>query len=45
MADRRGAYMVLVGRCEEKRLFGKPRHRWRVNSEVGCVGKDLNDLA
>jgi len=29
--NRSGAYRVLVGRREGKRLLGKPRHRWENN--------------
>jgi hypothetical protein len=28
VGGRRGAYIVLVGRPEGKRPFGRPRHRW-----------------
>jgi len=28
MGDWRGAYKVLVGRPEDRRSCGKPRHRW-----------------
>jgi hypothetical protein len=36
-------YRVLVGKCEGKRPFGRPRHRWEDNikvnlQEVGCGG-------
>jgi hypothetical protein len=39
----RDAYMVLVGKPEEKRLLGRPRHRWVDNikmdlQEVGWGG-------
>ena len=41
MGARRGVYRVLVGRPEQKRPFGRPRHRWEDNikmdiQEVGC---------
>jgi hypothetical protein len=47
---RRGEYMVLVGRSEGKRPFGRPRHRWKENTkmnlqEVGCGGMNWIDLA
>ena len=29
LGDRSGAYKVLVGRPEERRSCGKPRHRWK----------------
>jgi hypothetical protein len=39
MRDRRGAYGVLVGRPEGKRLLREPRRRWEDNimdlQEVG----------
>jgi hypothetical protein len=28
MWERRGSYRVLVGKPEEQRLLGRPRHRW-----------------
>jgi hypothetical protein len=28
MGERRGVYRVLVGKPEEKRSLGRPRHRW-----------------
>jgi hypothetical protein len=28
MEERRGAYEVLVGRPNGKRLLGRPKHRW-----------------
>jgi hypothetical protein len=28
MGERRGVYRVLVGKSEEKRPLGRPRHRW-----------------
>ena len=45
MGDRRGVYMVLVGKSEGKRPLGRPRHRWEDNinmdlQEVGCGGMD-----
>jgi len=41
VGDRKGTYRVLVGKCEGKRAFGRPRHRWKDNNkmglqEVGC---------
>jgi len=33
MGDKRGAYIVLVGRPEEKRLFSRPRLRWKNNKK------------
>jgi hypothetical protein len=45
MAERKGVYMVLVGKAEEKRPLGRPRHRWEDNikmdlQELGCGGMD-----
>jgi hypothetical protein len=45
MGERRGAYRILVGKREGKRLFGRPRHRWEDNikmdfQEVGCGDMD-----
>ena len=34
MGDRTGAYRVLVGRPEEKRPLGRPRHRWEDNIKM-----------
>jgi hypothetical protein len=50
MGDRRGAYMVLVGRPEGKRPLGRPRCRWEDNikvdlKEVEWRGMDWIDLA
>ena len=50
MGDRTGAYRVLVGRPEGKRLLGRPRCRWENNIEInvqkigwgnGVVGSGL----
>jgi hypothetical protein len=43
-------YRVLVGKPEEKRPLGRPRHRWKDNikaelQEVGCGGMDWIELA
>ena len=49
MGDSRSVYRVLVGKHEEKRPLGKPRHRWdRIKidiQEVGCGGMDWIHLA
>jgi len=42
-------YRVLVGKPEEKRPLGRPRHRWENNikidlQEVGCGGMDWIEL-
>jgi hypothetical protein len=49
MGERRGVYMVLVGKPEGKRPLGRSRHRWEDNNkvdlqEVGCGGMDWIDL-
>jgi hypothetical protein len=31
MGEKRGAYRILVGRPEGRRLLGRPRHRWEDN--------------
>jgi len=41
MGEERGAYRVLVGKPERKRLLGRPRRRWVDNirndlQKVGC---------
>ena len=50
MGERRGIYKVMVGKSEEKRPLGRPRHIWEDNikmdlQEVGCGGMDWMDLA
>jgi hypothetical protein len=50
MGEERGVYRVLVGKSEEKRPLGRPRHRWEDNirmdlQEVGCGGMDWIGLA
>ena len=50
MEERRGVHMVLVGKPEGKRPFGRPRRRWEDNiktdlQEVACEGMDWIDLA
>jgi hypothetical protein len=49
MGERRGAYRVLLGKCEGKRPLGGPRCTWEDNinmdvQEVGWVCMDLIDL-
>jgi hypothetical protein len=49
MGEKRGAYMVLVGKPEGNRPLGKRRRRWEDNikmdlQEVGCGGVDWIDL-
>ena len=50
MGEESGAYRVLVGEPEGKRLLGRPRRRWVVNirmdlQEVGCGYVDWIGLA
>jgi hypothetical protein len=51
MGDKKGAYRILVGSPEGRRLLGRPRCRWEVNvktdlREVGWGGgMDWMDLA
>ena len=50
MGERKGVYMVLVGKLEGKRPLGRPRCRWEDNiktglQEVGCGGVDWINLA
>jgi hypothetical protein len=49
MGKRIGAYWVFVGKYGEKRLLGRPRHRWVDNikmdlHEVGCGIMDWIDV-
>jgi hypothetical protein len=48
--ERRGVYRVLVEKPEEKRLLGRPSHRWEDNikmdlKEAGCGCMDCTELA
>jgi len=50
MRERRGVYMVLVGKPEGKKPHGRPRRRWEYNikmdlQEVECGGMDWIELA
>jgi hypothetical protein len=50
MGDVRGAYNILVGRPEGRRLLGRPRRRWEDNikmglREIGFGGVDWIHLA
>jgi hypothetical protein len=50
MGERRGVYRVLVGKPEEQRPLGRPRHIWEDNikmdlQEMGCGGVDWVELA
>ena len=40
MGDRRGAYRILVGRSEGRRLVGRPRRRWEdITMDLNEVGR------
>jgi hypothetical protein len=50
IGERRGVYMILVGKPEGKRPLGRSRHRWDDNinmdlQEVGYGGMDWIDVA
>jgi hypothetical protein len=34
MGEKRGAYRILVGRPDERRPLGRPRHRWEDNIKM-----------
>jgi hypothetical protein len=34
MGEKRNAYRILVGKPEEKRPLGRPRHRWVYNIKI-----------
>jgi hypothetical protein len=44
MGDTRGAYGVVVGRPERKRLLGKPRHRWKYNIKMNLQQVEWGDM-
>jgi hypothetical protein len=50
LGERRGVYMVLVGKPEKKRPLWRPKRIWKNNikivlKEVGCGGMDWIELA
>ena len=50
MGERKGVYLVLVGKPEGYRPLGRPRRRWEDNikmdlREVGCGGMDWIEMA
>ena len=50
MGERRGVFLVLVGKPEGKKPLGRPRRRWEYNikvdlRKVGCAGMDWIELA
>jgi len=49
MGERRGVYIVLVGKSEGKRPLGRLRRKWKDDikmdlQEVGCGGMDWIEL-
>jgi hypothetical protein len=38
MGEDRGVHRVLVGKPEEKRPLGRPRHRWEENIKMDLQG-------
>ena len=38
MGTRRGAYRVLVGKFEERKLLGRPRRRWTDTIKIDLRG-------
>jgi hypothetical protein len=40
MGDMRNAYEILIVNPEEKRLLGKPRHRWKEKNNIKEIGWD-----
>jgi hypothetical protein len=42
MGEKRNSYRILLGKSEEKRPLGRPRHRWVDNIEMVLreVGRD-----
>jgi hypothetical protein len=37
MEKMRNAYKILVGKPEQKRTFGRPRHRWEDNIKMDLM--------
>jgi hypothetical protein len=40
----RNIFRIIFGKLEEKRLFGRPRRRWRENIDFKVVRCDCVDL-
>jgi hypothetical protein len=36
MGELRHVYKILIGKPEEKRPLGRPRHRWKDNIKIAC---------
>jgi hypothetical protein len=50
MGEKRNAYRIFVGKPEEYRPLGRPRHRWVNNikmglTQIGWDGMDWIDLS
>jgi acetone carboxylase gamma subunit len=37
VGEKRNAYRTLVGRCECKKPFGKPKRRWETNIQLSLT--------
>jgi hypothetical protein len=37
MCERKNAYRILVGKAEEKKTLGRPRHRWDDNIKMTFI--------
>jgi hypothetical protein len=42
MREKRNVYRLLVGKPEEKRPLGRPRHRWMDNIKMDLLEIELN---
>jgi hypothetical protein len=42
--EKRNAYRLLVGKPEERRPLGRPRHRWLDNIRMDLVEVGLGDV-
>jgi hypothetical protein len=50
MGERRGVYIILLGKPDGKSPLGRPRRRWKKNivmylQKVRCGGMDWTDVA
>ena len=45
MREGRGVCIVLVGKPEEKRPLGRPKHKWIDLRELACGGMDWIEVA
>ena len=44
VGERKGVYRVLVGKPEEKRPLGRPRHRWEDNIKMDLQAVGRGDM-